>query len=119
MGSPRRLGFALILASTAFSFASAADKELPPPEATEQWSPEPPIVKAPADGVPSDPVVLFDGKNLDAWESTKTAGAPAPWKVESGTAAPFRRRLDESAPRFRYVRERHTDNRAPIQSPTG
>ena len=84
MGSPRRLGFALILVSTAFSFASTADKELPPPEATEQWSPEPPIVRAPADGVPSDAVVLFDGKNLDAWESTKTAGAPAPWKVEDG-----------------------------------
>jgi hypothetical protein len=31
---------------------------------------------------PSDAVVLFDGKDLSAWESVK--GGPAPWKVEKG-----------------------------------
>ena len=31
---------------------------------------------------PSDAVILFDGKNLDAWQSEK--GGPARWKVENG-----------------------------------
>src|SRR5664279_926061 len=31
---------------------------------------------------PSDAVVLFDGKNLDAWRTPK--GDPAKWKVENG-----------------------------------
>jgi hypothetical protein len=31
---------------------------------------------------PSDAVVLFDGKDLSKWQSTK--GGPAPWKVEDG-----------------------------------
>jgi hypothetical protein len=79
MSSFLRLGFAVVLVSASF----AADNKLPPPEATELWSPEPPIVSAPANGVPSDAIVLFDGKNLDAWESSnKTAGAPARWKIE-------------------------------------
>lgn len=82
MSSPRRLGFALVLVFTSFAFA--ADTPLPPPEATELWSPEPSVVSAPANGVPSDAIVLFDGKNLDAWESTKAVGAPARWKIADG-----------------------------------
>ena len=82
MNFSRRLGFGFTFALVAAPFAFAADNPLPPPEATEQWSPEPPIVSVPANGVPSDAIVLFDGKNLDAWESAKTAGAPAPWKIE-------------------------------------
>ena len=31
---------------------------------------------------PADAIVLFDGKNLDAWRSDK--GGPAKWKVENG-----------------------------------
>jgi hypothetical protein len=54
--------------------------DLPPPEATEVWKPEPPVVAAPAGAVPSDAIVLFDGKNLDAWESVK--GSPMPWKLD-------------------------------------
>ena len=84
----RRLGFALVLVSA--SFALAADDKLPPPEATEQWSPEPPLVSTPANGVPSDAIVLFDGTNLDAWESAKASGGPARWKIAEGvmTIAP-------------------------------
>lgn len=33
---------------------------------------------------PSDAIVLFDGANLDQWESSKNPGNPAPWKVENG-----------------------------------
>ena len=32
---------------------------------------------------PADAIVLFDGKNLDAWQSDK-GGGPAKWKVENG-----------------------------------
>ncbi len=53
------------------------------PEETEIWTPVPPVVSAPAGAVPSDAVVLFDGRNLDAWESI-AGGRPAPWKVEDG-----------------------------------
>src|SRR5580658_3481504 len=37
-------------------------------------------------GAPSDAIVLFDGKDLSQWVSTKagSAGQPAAWKVENG-----------------------------------
>lgn len=65
-------------------FAAAPNDGLPPPELTEVWTPVPPVISAPANGVPSDAIVLFDGKNLDAWESLKkeTLGQPAPWALE-------------------------------------
>ncbi|HEY2682224.1 MAG TPA: DUF1080 domain-containing protein [Steroidobacteraceae bacterium] len=46
--------------------------------------PRPPVVTPghEAGQPPSDAVVLFDGKNLDAWQSDK--GGPARWKVENG-----------------------------------
>ncbi len=48
--------------------------------------PKPPVVE-PADGAaatpaPKDAVMLFDGTNLDAWQSSN--GRPAPWKVTDG-----------------------------------
>ena len=51
------------------------------PEATEFMDPEITVVTPGA--VPSDAIVLFDGKNLDQWESTKD-GSVAKWKVEDG-----------------------------------
>ena len=55
-------------------------------KATELWSPEPPIVtpgNTPQDA-PSDAVILFDGKNLDAWRSVKDTTKPADWTVADG-----------------------------------
>lgn len=49
---------------------------------TEVWSPEPPVVSAPENGVPSDAIVLFGGTDLSAWESVK--GGPAQWNVKGG-----------------------------------
>lgn len=70
----------LFLSGTAS--VKAADEELPPPEATEQWKPVPPIVEAPPGAPPADAIVLFNGQNLDAWEPV-TAGGPS-WKIEEG-----------------------------------
>jgi hypothetical protein len=67
----------ILTASTAM-----AAEELPPPAATEQWDPVPPVVAAPESGAPSDATMLFDGGSVDAWQSTE-GGAPA-WKIEDG-----------------------------------
>jgi hypothetical protein len=56
----------------------------PEPKATEQWFPVPARVTPGAAGAPpSDAIVLFDGKNLDAWKSAREDG-PARWKVANG-----------------------------------
>src|ERR1700742_1241683 len=57
---------------------------LPPPEATEYWSPVPPRVTPGAEpgGAPSDAISLFNGKDLSGWESVN--GGPANWRVENG-----------------------------------
>jgi hypothetical protein len=59
-----------------------ADKSMQPEE-TEVWTPVPPVVSAPANAVPSDAIVLFDGKSLENWRSIK-GDDPAPWKIEDG-----------------------------------
>jgi len=53
------------------------------PELTEVWEPEPSVVM-PGVGTlpPSDALILFDGSNLSAWEST--SGDPAGWTVSDG-----------------------------------
>jgi len=56
------------------------NSQITKPEASEVWQPEPRVVEAHKNTPPSDAIVLFDGKNLDAWESTKEG--PAQWKIE-------------------------------------
>ena len=53
--------------------------------ATEIYSPVPPVVTpaAKVGAAPSDAVVLFDGKNEDAWEKVSD-GSPADWIVSKG-----------------------------------
>ena len=56
------------------------------PKATEVWSPVPRVVtpgKTFADA-PSDAIVLFDGKNLDQWESANDTTKAAGWNVAGG-----------------------------------
>jgi hypothetical protein len=55
------------------------------PKATEQWQPVPPVITpgSTAGAAPSDAIVLFDGHNLDQWETVKD-GSPARWKVHDG-----------------------------------
>lgn len=51
------------------------------PEETEVWEPVPEKVSFNAKGIPSDAIVLFDGTDLDAWESVKEEGSEAPWII--------------------------------------
>ncbi len=65
-------------------------KEYPKPERmrpgmTEFWTPQPEVVTpgdASSSSAPSDAIVLFDGKDLSAWEST--SNGPAGWYVHDG-----------------------------------
>lgn len=70
---------------------NAQEKEYPKQEAmkpgmSEYWTPQPKIVtpgNIQTNTAPSDAIVLFDGKNLDAWESVR-GGGPAQWNVHDG-----------------------------------
>lgn len=65
--------------------AVSATAEPTDPKATEQWEPVPAVVTpgAAAASPPSDAIVLFDGRNLDQWETAKDH-SPARWKVHDG-----------------------------------
>jgi len=85
---PKAVLFAL--ACMTFVSVNAQEKEYPQqekmkPGMSEYWTPQPKIV-TPGDiktnTAPSDAIILFDGKNLDAWESSR-GGGPAQWIVEN------------------------------------
>ena len=80
----------IALAITAATTMNAQEKKYPKPERmtpgmTEFWTPQPKVV-TPGDiktnSAPSDAIVLFDGKNLDAWRNAK--GGEAEWHVHNG-----------------------------------
>ena len=75
-----------LLATVVLSACSFAQQPQGDPKATEIWEPVPKIVtpgKAASDA-PSDAIVLFDGKNLDQWISSKDGSSPAAWTVNDG-----------------------------------
>ena len=77
----------VFITSGTFAQILAPNGNKPPvkPEDTEVYEPVPGVVKAGKtfDIPPSDAVILFDGKNLDEWESSRQK-TPAKWKVEDG-----------------------------------
>jgi hypothetical protein len=73
--------FTIAFFSSLISFGQEGD-----PKATEVYSPVPPKVtpgKTNSDA-PSDAIVLFDGKDLSQWVSTKDTLKPAMWTVSNG-----------------------------------
>ena len=80
------LNFAALITMAAPLFAQQpASPTAPKHQDTEVYEPVPPIVTPGATNAepPSDAVVLFDGKNLDQWVSTKDK-SPAQWVVHDG-----------------------------------
>ncbi|MBS1509810.1 MAG: DUF1080 domain-containing protein [Bacteroidetes bacterium] len=81
----KRKWLLMVLFITGAVYSSAAQQEVDP-KLTEVWSPEPAKVtpgKTNTDA-PSDAIVLFNGKNLDEWVSTKDTAKPAGWTVGKG-----------------------------------
>lgn len=75
----------IIAATLSYSAITLAEKAKEPwqlAEETEVWEPVPAVISAPASGIPSDAVVLFDGKNLSQWQAAE--GGAAKWKIVDG-----------------------------------
>jgi 3-keto-disaccharide hydrolase len=77
-----------LLAAAALSALSAQAPAQQPsgnPKDTEVWTPVPPVVTPGATNTapPSDAIVLFDGRNLNEWESAQDH-TPARWFVRHG-----------------------------------
>ncbi|MGB6134684.1 MAG: DUF1080 domain-containing protein [Acidobacteriaceae bacterium] len=74
----------LCLALAVFALPAFAQQSMKPEE-TEVWTPVPPVVTPGATDAqpPSDAIVLFNGKNEDAWVSAQDH-TPARWIVHDG-----------------------------------
>lgn len=83
-----KIGF--VLSACTLALAAQAQTVYPQPEAmrpqmSEFWLPQPTVVtpgSIQTQSAPSDALVLFDGKNLLAWESVKDQ-SPAQWIVNT------------------------------------
>ncbi|MDT0685334.1 3-keto-disaccharide hydrolase [Autumnicola psychrophila] len=79
------LGLALFTLLTIPDMANSQNKEDLPPEATEFYEPVPKKIEAGSQPgeAPSDAIVLFNGTNLDAWQSAEDS-SEAKWNVSNG-----------------------------------
>jgi hypothetical protein len=73
-----------LFALSAAPLLAQTEDDLPPPEWTEYWSPQPTVVAAPVGQAPSDAIILFDGKDLSAWKSADPEKGDAEWTVSDG-----------------------------------
>ncbi|HIE5095237.1 DUF1080 domain-containing protein [Stenotrophomonas maltophilia] len=78
----RTLLIAAGLLAAAPAFAQSAADAARDPKRTEVWTPVPAVVATPAGKAPSDAIVLFDGKDVSAWESEQ--GGRVPWNIADG-----------------------------------
>jgi hypothetical protein len=94
--------------------AMIAVAQHPSPEQTEVWQPVPPIV-TPGKTIgapPSDAIVLFDGKNEDAWVSAQDH-TPAQWLVADGTLTVVKRAGSIETKRIFHDYQLHLEFRIP------
>jgi hypothetical protein len=75
----------LLTALLASSIGAACAQQAGKPEDTEVYEPVPPVVTPgkTSSEAPSDAIILFDGKNLNEWQTTENHTA-APWTVSGG-----------------------------------
>jgi hypothetical protein len=106
----------LLSASEALAQILSPTGNKPPtkPEDTEVYEPLPKVVSAGKtfDLPPSDAVILFDGKNLDGWESSRDKSA-AKWKVEDGVFTVDKRSGDIQTKRTFTNYQLHIEFRIP------
>ena len=78
-------GLLLLGATSALAQAVPSPTPGAKPQDTEVYTPVPPVVTPGADNAaaPSDAIVLFDGKSLDQWVTTRDK-SPAKWEVKDG-----------------------------------
>jgi len=96
------------------------------PESTEWYLPEVARVTPGVGGrPPSDAIVLFDGKNLDMWESSRAPAEgtrrrePAPWKIENGELVVVPRSGGIQTKEFYGDVQLHIEFKAPPQGQPG
>ena len=106
-------GLACGLAGTAFAQTAEEDPAIrrAKSEVTEIWEPVPALVATPEGQPPSDAVVLFDGSNLDAWESVK--GGAAEWLLGDGAMSVARGKGDIRTKQGFCDAPLHIEGRAP------
>jgi hypothetical protein len=85
-----RVIISFLMLANIFVLSGQQGRQNWPPESTEWYHPVPARV-TPGTGTrpPSDAIVLFDGTNLDKWESGRAPAegnrrAAAPWRIENG-----------------------------------
>src|SRR5215510_7472420 len=74
------------LLSFIFILSVSVNAQAGDPKLTEVWTPVPKIVTPgpSASDAPSDAIILFNGKDLNEWASTKDISKPALWTIADG-----------------------------------
>ena len=85
------------------------------PEHTEYWNNQPPVVTS-GDGnePPSDAVILFNGKDLSAWQHTDKSEAK--WKIEGGCFTVTKGSGDIQTKRMFGSCQLHIEWRTPVET---
>ncbi len=76
---PLLMAAGVLAAASAFAQSSTGPER--DPAKTEVWAPVAEVA-TPMGAAPSDAIVLFNGKDVSAWEAEQ--GGPVPWKVAGG-----------------------------------
>jgi len=106
------LALLALLAPQAQAQEQTPEERLREAAKTEVWQPVP-TVATPLDAAPSDAIVLFDGKDLSAWESEQ--GGPAPWRVADGVLTVVPRSKDIRTKQHFCDIQLHLEWRTPVE----